>query len=84
MAKKKPSMRRFLGDIHREIDKCVGEKPECILRVLDAASDAARETAQHFRSAWQEPGLARVWDRAAGHIDRAHAKVKRDLTEAGV
>lgn len=76
---KKRSMRGFLGNINREIDKCVGEKPECILQVLDAASDAAHQTASHLRHAWQDESSAKAWDRIARHIDVTHGKVKKEL-----
>ena len=62
-----------------EIDRCIGQEPECILRVLDAASHAARETADHLRSNWQERRMARSWDKIARVVESAHSKVKREL-----
>lgn len=78
-SRKRPGMGRFLGGIQTEIDRCVGSKPECIVEVLDAASEAAGETAEHLRSNWQDHRSGKAWDRIARIIDGCASKVKREL-----
>jgi hypothetical protein len=40
---------------------------------------AAYRTADHLRSNWQEPNMAKSWGRIASVISSARDKVKREL-----
>jgi hypothetical protein len=78
-SRKRPSMGRFLGDIQQEVNECIGSKPECIVKVLDSAADAAILTAQHVRENWQDNHMARAWERISVIIGQASRKVEREL-----
>lgn len=39
--------------------------------VVLALARVCNEKAEHIATNWQDAGLARVWDRAAGRLDKA-------------
>ena len=77
--RKRPSVKRFMGDIQSEIDECIASKPECIVKVLDHAADSAIKTAEHVRTNWQDARAARAWTRISLIIGQASRKVEREF-----
>lgn len=65
--------------ISREIDECIGGEPECVVKVLEAAAEASRDTAEHLRSNWQDRKMAKSWDRIATKLEKTAVQVKREL-----
>ncbi len=45
--------------------------------VIAMLSDVASEKAEHIRSAWQDEGLAKVWDRMAKTLDNSYLKINK-------
>ncbi len=46
---------------------------------LETIADIAREKSDHIESNWQDPNLARSWNRIANRIDRTAAAAAREV-----
>lgn len=76
---RKPSIGSTMLTIARDVDECIGKSPECVVKVLEAAVEASRETARHVSENWQDRKMAGRWYKIADKIATCASQVKKEL-----